>query len=114
MKKSSTSADMVPVEILEDLKKYDSHMDNMLCLECGYTGKMGVIKSGLQPFGAAFLALIFTAGMAGTGYLGIIYLSVLFGFFWVFIMQMSAQPTLSCPNCQAELDKRGKLKAKKK
>ncbi|QSB03445.1 hypothetical protein JWZ98_11210 [Methylomonas sp. EFPC1] len=110
MNQPSTLPSMVPTDILEDLKKYNSHVDNMLCLECGYQGKMGVKKSGLQPFSAAFLALIFTAVMGATGYLGIIWLSALFGFFWVFIMQMSAQPTLSCPHCHAEVDKQGKLK----
>lgn len=114
MKQSTISPGMVPAAILEDIKKYDNHVDSVLCLECGYQGKMGIMKSGLRPFVAAFLALIFTGGIAATGYLGIIGLSALFGFFWVFIMQMSAQPTIACPNCQAELDANGKLKAKKK
>lgn len=103
----------VPQKILDDLKKYENHVDSVLCLECGYQGKMGVKKSGVQPIGAAFLALLFTGGMAMTGYLGIIGLAALCGFFWVFIMQMSANPTLSCPHCHAELDAKGKMKPNK-
>lgn len=119
MKQSSinnlnTNSITLPPKILAELKKHDAHIDNKLCMECGYQGKMGVKKSGLQPIGAGFLALVFTGAMAATGYLGIIGLSALCGFFWVFIMQLSANPTLSCPNCHAELDQQGKLKNKPK
>jgi len=107
---SNDASSILPPEILAELKKYNGHRDGVLCLECGYTGKMGVKKDGLKPFSAAFFTLMICAWSFTTGYFSLTGLAALFGFTWVFIMQITAAPVLSCPHCHAELDIQGKLK----
>lgn len=94
---------LIPQHILENLKSHVQHRDGVTCLECGYKGMMGIKAKGSKPFSSAFWALVIVFWAGWFGAVGIIISPAIFGAAWVFILQASAKPILSCPNCKADI-----------
>lgn len=102
-KQTSEAISMIPSHILEVLKEFKEHRDNMTCLECGYKGMMGVKDNGMKPFSSAFWALLVVFCVGVFGLVGIFASPAIFGAAWAFIMKASAKPILACPNCKSNL-----------
>lgn len=94
---------MLTPNVLENLKKYEEHQDGRTCLECGYTGLMGIKSTGRRPFFSTFTALVITIFAAIAGISGLFLSAIIFGVALGTILQFSARPVLSCPNCSADL-----------
>jgi hypothetical protein len=100
-KPSEISIEKIPQEIRDDLKNYPNHQ-NVSCLECGYSGIMGIVKS-IPPWWASWpTILIFILCFAiiaplrwGIALSPVLILTRIFG--W------SNKIYVSCPKCKKVL-----------
>jgi len=103
-------ANALPENIRINLKKHPRHAAGMTCLECGYTGLMG-IKTTWKPWYATWWGSTFFSGAAAC------VAFVLFGGFGLMAafvigaivsgLAMSGSRNIySCPNCEADLQRR--------
>ena len=86
----------VPPEILENLRPYKAHIER-LCLECGYHGLMGVIKTEEPWYVSLSFLILFAIGLVAY-----IYFSVWVMFAVVFVTALIIAVTL-CPCCKKEI-----------
>lgn len=75
-------------EMRNNLKHYSEHVE-MLCLECGYKGPMGVIKE-IKKFDLPWWAVVLLI-LCGVGWLILLVLGILSGFYVSYLCE--------CPNC---------------
>lgn len=98
-KKFATYKDLTP-ELLEKLKLYQIHT-NMSCLECGYSGLMGVTSTvapwycSLWFWAPAFILLSLT----GVGFIAIFFVGAFIGV----ISFYSQKKHTVCPSCDKSL-----------
>jgi FHA domain len=90
----------IPAHIRENLKAFDNYQ-NLMCLECGYSGMMGV-KANIVPWYVswwtiAFVGIVF-AIFSGTGF-GI---GILFGVCLGIMRFALIKHVVVCPNCGTE------------
>lgn len=100
---------VLPEHIRQNLKKYRQHAERITCLECGYVGLMG-IKADTKPWYAKWWGSTLLAAIAATlvsAFLGggLMVAAVVGGVVGV-VTQLAGTTILSCPNCEAHLQKR--------
>lgn len=87
----------IPPHIRESLKQFDDH-EELTCLECGYSGLMGV-KENIIPWYATWWSIIFLivafAPFGGSG--------IVFGFILGVLRQVVTKSIVVCPSCKSEL-----------
>lgn len=94
---------MIPQNILESLKEFKEHRDNVPCLECGYKGLMGVKDYTFKPFLSTALAFGMVIFAALFGLYGIILSPAVFGASWALFLIKTSKQILTCPNCKTDL-----------
>ena len=109
--KSRTPADtaaseLLPPKILENLKGYKEHHNNMTCLECGYIGMMGVKSKKINYFycflEASFIAIVF----AIFNIYGLFITPLIWGSAFGICELFNEKVFLFCPNCQKVVSKK--------
>jgi len=93
--------EFMPEKIRNNLKKYEKHI-NKICLECGYSGLMGIVSETKSSTGfwialgvGGFILGIFAGGYG-------LFLCLIIGV-WVGV---SSKKTLECPSCNSILQER--------
>jgi hypothetical protein len=82
----------IPADIRDELKKYKEHR-NLTCLECGYTGLMGIVKE-VRPWYCATWLIILLA-LSGIGWIPL--LIIMLG------RAAATKALVNCPNCHRNL-----------
>lgn len=103
---SNTHGPLSPA-IRAELKKFERH-SNMTCLECGYSGLMGVITSPKVPWflsywtwiplASVFFAAAFAVGAIDTGW-PCVFLGVAISSVRSLLLRSYRKERLSCPSC---------------
>lgn len=106
----STATYALPDHIRKNLKRHQRHAPGMTCLECGYTGLMG-IKSSWKPWYASWWGstLLSTAAACVAfvlfGGIGIA-AAFIVGAVVSGLAMSGSRDIYSCPNCEAHLQRR--------
>lgn len=90
----------IPPEILANIKKYKKHV-TITCLECGYTGLMGVKAEKTKWPNCFLLAILVTLIAADFVSLGM--LPGVFGATVGISSGILKRSTLLCPSCEKDL-----------
>jgi hypothetical protein len=90
----------IPPEILENIKKYKKHV-TITCLECGYTGLMGVKSDKTKWLNCFLLGAIVTTLAAGVVSLNM--LPIIFGATVGISSEIVKKFILQCPSCGKDL-----------
>lgn len=85
----------IPKHIRDGLKEFTSHHNSLTCLECGYTGPMGIKKKVVPWYASAWfiIALLITSGGSLFIIAGIL----------VIIRIKVTKKIVNCPNCRNDL-----------
>ena len=105
-KRSFNSYEDLTPELREELKKFQTHT-NMHCLECGYTGLMGVTGK-IIPWYLTWWILIplsMVGSLFGLGIIGSIILGAILGFARNLFLKAKA----TCPSCKKNLIARSRI-----
>ncbi len=95
---------VLPQEIRDKLKNYKEIHQKVSCSECGYVGKMGIIKKILPWYGTwwgifilVILSIPFVIVPAGWSVIVIVWGLVYYG------LKTNAKYALDCPNCDTRI-----------
>lgn len=106
----STATFVLPDHIRKNLKKCQRHATGMTCLECGYTGLMG-IKSSWKPWYATWWGSTLLSAVAACvafvlfGGIGMVAAFVV-GALVSGLAMSGSRDIYSCPSCEADLQRR--------
>lgn len=98
-KQFSSYEDLTP-ELREKLKAFQKHT-NMACLECGYSGLMGVTGTIVPWFMSwwVWIPIFALIGLTGVGFVGAIILGLIIGFVRTKVLKKKTV----CPSCDTHL-----------
>lgn len=100
----------LPEHVRMNLKKHQRHASGMTCLECGYTGLVGV-KSSWKPWYATWWGSTLLSAAAACvafvlfGGIGVVAAFVV-GALVSGVAMSGSHEIYSCPNCEADLQRR--------
>jgi len=105
----SIQPEILPEHIRQNLKKYHRYVERLTCLECGYVGLMGV-KADIKPWYATWWGGALLGGIAATLvsalFGGGLMVAVIVGAVVGGVAQLAGTTIISCPNCEADLQRR--------
>jgi len=97
---NDTSQQALPPKILGNLKKYKNHV-SIMCLECGYSGLMGVKSEKAKYLTAFGMATLIT--LIAAGFVSLSCLPMVWGGSFGVLSGLLVTKILSCPNCEKDL-----------
>ena len=90
-------------DVLEELRKYESHEEVQLCLECGYSGLMGLVREEIPWFVSWWILipvfLILGGSLGGYGLIG----AFIAGVVLQIIRSAYRKRIVVCPKCKNSL-----------